>query len=218
MGSTTSIEALFDWLVGAEGPGALDILVANAAATSFKPLLAVKPHNVEKTFAISVTGFLTAVQRAVPLMQARGRGRIVAISGGDTRQYGPVHGLLAAAKAAMETLVRYLQIELHGTGVTAIGINPYAFRSDSMVMQFGAVYERLIRTLDAVHPRGAIPEADDVAEVVALCCTDAATWLAGDTLVVDGGGAFALGGKFVQFALGLPSEALDAAISKDETS
>ena len=71
------------------GPGGLDILVANAAATSLKPLLEQAPHNVERTFAISVTGFLHAVQRAVPLMEARGGGRIVAVSGHRHRVLGP---------------------------------------------------------------------------------------------------------------------------------
>ena len=67
-GDIGSIDALFDW-IEADGPGGLDILVANAAATSLKPLLEQAPHNVERTFAITVTGFLHAVQRAVPLME-----------------------------------------------------------------------------------------------------------------------------------------------------
>ena len=46
-GEVGSIDALFDW-IEADGPGGLDILVANAAATSLKPLLEQAPHNVDR--------------------------------------------------------------------------------------------------------------------------------------------------------------------------
>jgi enoyl-[acyl-carrier protein] reductase III len=209
MGEVESIRSLFSWLEGADGPGRLDILVANAAATSFKPLLQQQPHNVERTFAISVTGFLEAARLAHSLMARQGWGRIVAVSGVDTRGYGPLHGLLAAAKAAMETMVRYLQIEMAGTGVTAIGINPDAFHSAGPELLFGELWERIRAVLDAVHPMGRIPEADEMAELVAFCCTDAARWLAGTTLEPDGGAMFAKAGKLVEYVVAL--ESADAA-------
>lgn len=212
MGDMESVGALFDWIEGPGGPGGIDVLVANAAATSFKRLLDQRPHNVARTFDISVTGFLGAVQRAVPVMSARGGGRVVAVSGVDTRGYGPTHGLLAAAKAAMEMLVRYLQIELAGTGVTVIGVNPDSFRSQGPALMFGEVYDRLMRLLSAVHPMGAIPEPEEMADVVALCCTDAAARMAGHTLDADGGFMFATPGKLVELAMTLPPETLEASI------
>lgn len=53
--------------------GRLDVFVASAAATAFRPLLEQKPHNVTKTFAISVESFVAAVQAAAPLMKDGGR-------------------------------------------------------------------------------------------------------------------------------------------------
>src|SRR5439155_24758135 len=52
----------------AEAFGRVDVLVASAAATAFRPILEQKPHNVRRTFAISVDAFVAAVQAAVPLM------------------------------------------------------------------------------------------------------------------------------------------------------
>lgn len=49
--------------------GGLDVLVANAAATSFRPLLETDDRHVQRTFAITVTGFLHCVRNAVPLME-----------------------------------------------------------------------------------------------------------------------------------------------------
>lgn len=204
-GETESIDALFDWLA-ADGPGGLDILVANAAATSLKPLLEQAPHNVERTFAISVTGFLHAVQRSVPLMEERGGGRIVAVSGIDTISWAPAHGLLAAAKAAMEALVHYLNIELGDRGITTVGVNPDAFFGDSLKLMLGDYYDVMTGLLRRIHPLREAATPDDIAEVVALCCTDAARWLSGNTVVADGAASFSGRGTVIGLVAQLPMD------------
>src|ERR1700691_5465535 len=75
--------------------GRLDILVFNAAATAFKPLLAAKPHNLTRTFNLSVGGFVATVQAASKVMSDGGR--ILMISGIDSIRYLPGHGVLGAA-------------------------------------------------------------------------------------------------------------------------
>jgi NAD(P)-dependent dehydrogenase (short-subunit alcohol dehydrogenase family) len=100
-----------------------------------KPLLELKMHQIDKTFAISIRHFLLVAQLAFPLLRPRG-GRIVAISGADTVGYIPGHGLLAAAKAGMETLVKYLACELGPEGVTAVGVLPGYVDTDSIRLIF----------------------------------------------------------------------------------
>ena len=90
--------------------GGLDILIANAAATAFKPLLETKPHNLARTFALSVNGFVAAVQEANKVM--RDGGRVLMISGIDSIRNLPGHGVLGAAKAALESMVRDFAFEL----------------------------------------------------------------------------------------------------------
>jgi enoyl-[acyl-carrier protein] reductase III len=205
-GEVDSVDALFDWLASDDGPGGLDVLVANAAATSLKPLLEQAPHNVERTFAISVTGFLHAVQRAVPLMEARGGGRIVAVSGIDTVSWAPAHGLLAAAKAAMEALVRYLNIELGERNITTVGVNPDAFFGDSLKLMLGDYYDVMTGLTARMHPLRAAATPEDIAEVVALLCTDAARWLSGNTVMADGAASFSGRGTLIGLAAQLPFE------------
>ena len=77
------------------GEERLDFLIANAAATALRPLLALKMHQIDKTFAISVRHFILMTQLAFPLLE-KTSGRIIAISGADTVGYIPTHGLLAA--------------------------------------------------------------------------------------------------------------------------
>lgn len=205
-GDLASVDALFDWLAGPDGPGGLDILVANAAATSLKPLLDQAPHNVERTFAISVFGFVHAVQRAAPLMEARGGGRIVAVSGIDTVSWAPAHGLLAAAKAAMEMLVHYLTIELGAKGITAVGVNPDAFFGESLQLMLGDYYEVMMGITARSHPLRETATPDAIAEVVALLCTDAARWLSGHTVMADGAVSFAARGTLIGQTAKMPMD------------
>jgi enoyl-[acyl-carrier protein] reductase III len=188
-----------------ERDGHLDVVVANAAATAFKPLLELKMHQIDKTFAISIRHFLLIAQLAFPLLQPRG-GRIVAISGADTVGYIPGHGLLAAAKAGMETIVKYLACELGPEGVTAVGILPGYIDTDSIKLMTGPFHDKLLAAEEQTHPlrEAATPEA--ASEAVALVCLPEARWLNGQVVQNDGAGLFAYMGRFGSAWAMLPDE------------
>lgn len=192
-----SVRKTFDKVTSAEER--LDFLIANAAATALKPLLASKMHQVDKTFAISVRHFILMVQLAFPLLEKTG-GRVIAVSGADTVGYIPTHGLLAAAKSSMETLVRYMAAELGPAGVTAVGVLPGYVDTDSIRMMTGPLYETLKRAEVETHPlrEAATPEA--AAEAIALLCLPEARWLNGQIVSNDGGGLYAMQGRFFQAA------------------
>jgi enoyl-[acyl-carrier protein] reductase III len=188
-----SVRSLFDRVRAQDGE--IDLLVANAARTAFKPLMDLQMHHVDKTMAISVRHFLLMAQLAYPLLQPRG-GRIVAVSGADVVGYIPGHGLLAAAKAAMETLVRYLACELGPHGVTAVGVLPGYIDTDSIRLMAGPFHEKLRRAEVETHPLREAATPADASEVVALVCLPEARWLNGQTVQNDGGGLFAMLGRF----------------------
>jgi enoyl-[acyl-carrier protein] reductase III len=173
-----------------EAFGRVDILVANAAATSFRPLMEQKEHNVRRTFAISVDSFIAAVQAARPLMRGRA-GRIVAVSGIDSFQAMPGHGLLGGAKAAVESLVRSLALELGPEGITVNGVNPGMVTTDSsrryIEQGLGRDYEATMAALAARTPVRRTGTAEDVADCVAWIVSDGAGFLTGQTIVLDGG-------------------------------
>jgi enoyl-[acyl-carrier protein] reductase III len=168
-----------------EAFGGLDVVVANAAASAFKPLSDIRAHHVDKTMSLTVTGFLDLVRLAAPHLGQGGR--VVAVSGWDSFRALPLHGLLGAAKAAMETLVKYFAIELGPQGITAVGICPGPIDTDSFRYYAGEHWEEYERNWLALTPSGAYPTPDDVAEVMAFLCSPRSASINGQTIVLDGG-------------------------------
>src|SRR5579884_546777 len=155
------------------------IFVANAAATAFRPLLAVRPHHVEKTFAITIGAFLQIVQGVAPRMPAGGR--IVTISGMDTHRYVAGHGVLAAAKAALEALTRYLAVELGPRGITVNCVNPGYVATDSVELYLGGAEAKraFYDEVAAATPLRAVGEPHEVADLVGFLCSPEAAWMQG---------------------------------------
>ncbi len=182
------------------GEESLDFLIANAAATALRPLLALKMHQIDKTFAISVRHFILMVQLAFPLLEKTG-GRIVAVSGADTVGYIPTHGLLAAAKSSMETLVKYLAAELGPAGVTSVGVLPGYIDTDSIQLMTGPLYGPLKQAETETHPLRTAASPDDAAQAIGLVCLPEARWLNGAIVSNDGGGLYAMQGRFFTAAI-----------------
>lgn len=167
--------------------GRLDVFVANAASTAFKPLLKVSERNLDLTYAITVKAFVIGVQEAVAIMPDGGR--ILAISGCDSFRFIPGHGVLGSAKAAMEALVRYFAHELGERGITVNTINPGYVDTDSAHYYLGspechAVFDA---TLGDATPLRGMGSPTDVANLAAFLCSDEAGWIQGQTLYIDGG-------------------------------
>ena len=165
--------------------GCLDILVVNAAATAFKPLLDVKPHNLARTFNLSVGGFVASVQEASKFLSAGGL--VVMISGMDSVRYMAGHGVLGAAKAGMESIVRYFAFELGPRGITVNGVNFAIIDSDSSRLYYGEDFERARSAAIERSALKRLPEIDEIAAIVALLCRPEASFLTAQTIMVDGG-------------------------------
>lgn len=166
----------------------LDIFVANAAATAFKPLSEIREHHIAKTLNITVTTFILAMNAFKPIMPPGSK--VITVSGIDTKKYCFNHGLLAAAKSALETLTRYYAVESASEKIFVHGVNPGLVDTDSLKVYFGSSYEEAKAEMSKLTPMGRLMPTGDVAEMVAFLCSSAADWMNGETLYADGGVGF----------------------------
>jgi enoyl-[acyl-carrier protein] reductase III len=175
--------------------GRIDILIANAAATAFKPLLAAKPHNIMRTFNLSVGGFVAAVQETSKYLGAGGR--VLMISGIDSIRNLPGHGVLGAAKAALESMVRDFAFELGPRGITVNGLNIGYIDTDSArfySQYLGISHEEFQRRCAERCALKRPPTLAEIASVACLICLPDASYLTAQTIMVDGGFTLAFPG------------------------
>lgn len=169
-----------------EDHGRLDVLVANAAATALKPILALGPHHLARTMAVTINSFVQLVQEAVPLMKGR-PGSVVAVSGIDTQRATSNHGLLGAAKAGLEALVRSLAVELAPLDIAVNAVAPGPIDTDSARHYAGTQWAALEQEWIERTPAGRVGTPDDIGKIIDFLASPASRWLRGQVLVADGG-------------------------------
>ena len=186
MGDMDDLNGLFDEIE--QKLGGLDILVHNAASGYNHPSMSQKPKGWDWTMNINARALLFAAQRAAPLMEKRGGGHIVSLTSAGSSRVLPDYVAVGASKAALESLTRYLGVELIGKNIHVNAVSPGVVATDALT-NFAASGDReaiLKRFIDKV-PAGRLVTPEDVAGVVAFLCTPAAAMIVGQTIQVDGG-------------------------------
>ncbi len=182
--SPEEVGRLFDEV--GETWGGLDIFMANAAASAFKPVMELKPHHLERTYRLLVDNFILSVQRAVPLMEGRD-GRIITISGHGVHYTLPRYGNIASAKAAVESLTRYLAAELGSRAITVNAIAPGVIGTESEQFYMGDKLEAFDRACMEATPLGRVGTPEEVADVAVFLASKLARFVTGQVIVADGG-------------------------------
>lgn len=181
-------------------------LVANAAATAFKPIAGFSAANLERSWATNARSFVLLAQHSVPSMRALGGGRIVAMTSYGSVRGFPNYGALGADKAAIESWVRHMAAEWGPDAITVNAVNGGVFDTDSSRAYSSAPG---VAGLDAIVRHVPLRRAGTAAEaagaVVFLCSRDAG-YITGHVLAVDGG----LTVVAPPFPSGLHTDAADA--------
>jgi len=185
VGELDDLNRLFDEIQQAYG--GLDIFIHNAASGFNRPVLEQKPKGWDWTMNINARSLLFAAQRAVPMMEKRGGGYIVSISSPGSSRVLPDYVVVGASKAAIESLTRYLAVELAPKNIIVNAVSPGIVETDALkhfnTMADGSIVQKAI----AATPAGRLVTPKDVAEVAAFLCTPAASMIRGQVIVVDGG-------------------------------
>ena len=185
VGDLDDINRLFDEIK--QTFGGLDIFIHNAASGFNRPVLEQKPKGWDWTMNINARSLLFAAQRAVPLMEKRGGGRIVSLSSPGASRVLPDYAVVGASKAAIESLTRYLAVELAARNIIVNAVSPGIVETDAL-KHFDALADgSLLKKARAATPAGRLVTPEEVAEVVGFLCLPASSMIRGQVLVVDGG-------------------------------
>ncbi|MEX1106053.1 MAG: SDR family oxidoreductase [Ilumatobacteraceae bacterium] len=169
--------------------GGLDILVNNAATNPyFGSTLGVDPGRFDKTFQVNLRGPLFWCQAAWEAAMKDKPGVMVNIASvGGLRAEGGL-GVYNLTKAALIHLTRQLASELGPTRV--VGVAPGLVQTDFAAFLVDNFGDRLAAQL----PLKRLGEPQDIANLVAFLASDAASWITGETYVIDGGAGVRSGG------------------------
>lgn len=164
--------------------GRIDILVSNAASGVLKPAMELTRRHWSWTMDINAATLLHLVQHAVPLMGEHG-GKVVAISSLGSVRAIPNYTAVGASKAALESLVRHLSVELAPQGINVNILSAGVVDTDAL-KHFPDRDEILANSHERT-PAGRLVTPDDVADVTLFMVSDYAKMIHGATIVVDGG-------------------------------
>ncbi|HEY4688993.1 MAG TPA: SDR family oxidoreductase, partial [Anaerolineae bacterium] len=171
VGEPEGIDMLIDETV--KTFGGLDILVCNAASGYNRPVMEQKVKGWDWTLNINARSVLFLAQRAAPLMEKRGGGYIVSISSLGSIRVLPDYVVVGASKAAIETITRYLAVELAPKGIVVNCVSAGIVETDAL-QHFRSLQDRNVWASVGRMPAGRMVTPQDVANVVAFLCTPAA--------------------------------------------
>lgn len=168
--------------------GALAALICNAGIAHKVPLEDLTDEKWDHTFDIDLKGMVRVIRPAVAQMKPAGGGAIVCLSSIMGVAYGwDQHVHYSAAKSGVVGLVRGLGVELARNNIRVNGVAPGYIRTAqalSPVHSLGP--EGLEKAADFI-PAGRVGEPEDIADVINFLVSDAARYMTGQVVTVDGG-------------------------------
>jgi len=169
----------------------IHILVHSLAFGTLKPYITRNPNDCITSSQMSMTLDVMAhslvywTQGLVQRELLAKNGRIFGLTSAGSQTVIPNYGAVSAAKAALESHIRQLAVELGGMGVTANAI--MAGVTDTPAIRKIPGNELMLKSAEAKNPHGRLTLAEDVAKAISLLCKEDAGWISGNVIGVDGG-------------------------------
>ncbi|MFH1061139.1 MAG: 3-oxoacyl-[acyl-carrier-protein] reductase [Pseudomonadota bacterium] len=163
--------------------GRLDVLVNNAGITMDTLLVRMSLEQWERVLKVNLTGAFVCTQAAAKVMMKQRSGSIVNLASVVAAIGNIGQANYSASKAGVVALTKTAAKELAGRGVRVNCVAPGFIETDMT----RAIPEKVAEAMRAMIPLGRAGQPEDVADVVAFLCSDAARYLTGQVLHVGGG-------------------------------
>ncbi|WP_024786684.1 MULTISPECIES: enoyl-ACP reductase [unclassified Lebetimonas] len=166
------------------------IISGRAVVGGFGPFMRLKPKGICNIFTATVNAFVVGAQEAAKRMKERG-GSIITLSSTGNLVYTPNYAGHGSSKAAVETMVKYAAAELGEWGIRVNAVSGGPIDTDAL--RAFPNYEEVKKAVEIRSPLNRMGTPEDLAGIVYFLCSDEASWITGETVIVDGGTTF--GGK-----------------------
>jgi 3-oxoacyl-[acyl-carrier protein] reductase len=184
--STADVDALVASVEKAHG--GIDVVVANAGIARKTPLATWTDEKWDETVEVDLNGVFRIVRAAAAGMRRRKNGAVVCTSSIMGVAYGwDEHVHYSAAKAGVVGLIRGLAVELAKDGVRVNGVAPGYIRTAQLLSEEHSLGAAGAEQAGAFIPMGRIGEPEDIADVILFLASNAARYMTGQVVVVDGG-------------------------------
>ena len=162
----------------------VDILVNNAAIWTNVPTEELNEAEWDRMVDINMKGVFLCCKAVIPIMKRQGRGHIVNIASIAARNGGSFAGIhYVASKGGVVAMTKKLGKELGQYGIVVNGVNPGPSKTEMMVGWPQEILDGIIKNT----PLGRMAEPGDIADTVAFLASDAARFVHGETIEVNGG-------------------------------
>jgi enoyl-[acyl-carrier protein] reductase III len=165
------------------GLGRLDVIVHNAATGVIRPALEVEHKHWDWTLTANAWALVALTKAAAPAMDPGAS--IVGISSLGSVRVLENYVLVGTSKAALESVVRYLAVELASRGIRVNGVSAGVVETEAL--DHFPNREQMLRLARERTPAGRMVEPRDVADAVCFLSSPEADMVRGQTLIVDGG-------------------------------
>ena len=163
--------------------GKLDILISNAASGVLKPAMELTERHWHWTMDINAGTLLPLTQHALPLMQDGGT--IIAVSSLGSIRAIHNYAAVGASKAALESLIRHLAVELAPQNIKINAIS--AGTVDTDALKHFPNRDTILSESERKTPTGRLTTPEDVANVALYLCCPLSNQIQGQTITIDGG-------------------------------
>ena len=183
VGRRTEIERMVDET--AERWGRVDIAVHNAAIFPINSVAEMSDEVLDQTLAVNMKAGFWLTQAALPFFRAQGGGRIIftsSVTGPTVAMPGTSN--YAASKGGMNAFIRTAALELARENITVNGVEPGYIRTQAMAL---LADEEELKEMASLIPIGKIGVPDDIAYTMLFLASDQASYITGQTIIVDGG-------------------------------